>query len=85
MKAAVFHKNSFDPRKVVKIKDIDIPNMKENEVLIKVEAAAHNYDDLWALYGEPIQVLLPHISGTNAAGTVIEIRENVKGIKIGIG
>jgi alcohol dehydrogenase len=40
MKAAVFREHSKDPRQVVKIEDIDVPKIKHNEVLIKVEAAA---------------------------------------------
>ena len=40
MKAAVFHEYSSHPNKVVKIEDIDIPKIKSNEVLIKVEASS---------------------------------------------
>ena len=36
MKAAVFREYSQDPLKVVKIEDIDTPNIKPNEVMIKV-------------------------------------------------
>ncbi len=37
MKAAVYREHHKDPRQVVKIEDIDTPNPKGNEVLIKVE------------------------------------------------
>ena len=47
MKAAVFREYSKDPTKVIKIEDIDVPKIKPNEVMIKVEAAAYNYNDLW--------------------------------------
>ena len=35
---------------VVKIEDIDTPKLKPNEVMIKVEEAAYNYNDLWAIW-----------------------------------
>ena len=38
MKAAVYREHNKDPRKVVKIEEIEIPKIKPNQVLIKVEA-----------------------------------------------
>ena len=84
MKAAVYRGHSKDPRQVVKIEDIDIPKPKSNGVLIKVEAASYNYNDLWGIWGEPIKIPMPHISGSDAAGTVVEVGENVTThIKVG--
>lgn len=84
MKAAVYREHSEDPRQVVKIEDIDAPKPKSNGVLIKVEAASYNYNDLWGIWGEPIKIPMPHISGSDAAGTVIEIGDNVTTkIKVG--
>ena len=84
MKAAVYRENHDDPRQVVKIEDIETPKPKSNEVLIKVEAAAYNYNDLWGIWGEPIKIPMPHISGSDIAGTVVELGESVTGkIKIG--
>jgi NADPH:quinone reductase-like Zn-dependent oxidoreductase len=77
LKSAVYREHSKDPRQVVKIEDIDTPKPKSNEVLIKVEAAAYNYNDLWGIWGEPIKIPMPHISGSDAAGTVVEIGDNV--------
>jgi NADPH:quinone reductase-like Zn-dependent oxidoreductase len=51
--------------------------------LIKVEAAAYNYNDLWGIWGEPIKIPMPHISGSDAAGTVTEVGEDVTRIKVG--
>ncbi|MFL6394521.1 MAG: Zn-dependent oxidoreductase, partial [Nitrososphaeraceae archaeon] len=64
MKAAVFREFSKDPTKVVNIEDIDMPKLKSNEVMIKAEEAAYNYNDLWAIWGDPIKVPMPHISGS---------------------
>jgi alcohol dehydrogenase len=83
VKAAVFTEHNKDPMKVVKIKDIDFPKMKPDEVIVKVESAAYNYDDLWAIWGEPIKVPLPHISGSDVAGTVAEVGEDVTKFKVG--
>jgi alcohol dehydrogenase len=84
LKAAVYREHNDDPRKVVKIEDIDTPKPKSSEVLIKVEAASYNYNDLWGIWGKPIKIPMPHISGSDAAGTVVEIGENVSAnIKIG--
>jgi alcohol dehydrogenase len=83
MKAAVFREYNKDPTKVVKIEDIDVPKIKANEVLIKVESAAYNYNDLWAIWGDPVKTPLPHISGSDVAGTVVEIGEDVTKLKVG--
>jgi len=80
----VYREHSEDPRQVVKIEDIDAPKPKSSEVLIEVEAASYNYNDLWGIWGKPIKIPMPHISGSDAAGTVVEIGENVTAnIKIG--
>ena len=80
----MYREHSEDPRQVVKIEDIDAPKPKSSEVLIEVEAASYNYNDLWGIWGKPIKIPMPHISGSDAAGTVVEIGENVTAnIKIG--
>ena len=83
MKAAVYRHHGKDPRQVVKIEDVDVPKIKPNEVLIKVEAAAYNYNDLWGIWGEPIKIPMPHISGSDAAGSVAEVGEDVSRLKVG--
>jgi alcohol dehydrogenase len=83
MKAAVFRSHNRDPTRVVKIEDTEVPKINPHEVLIKVESASYNYDDLWAIWGEPIKVPMPHISGTDIAGTIIEVGENVTSLKKG--
>lgn len=83
MKAAVFREYNKDPTKVVKIEDIEMPKIKPNEVLIKVESSSYNYNDLWAIWGEPIKTPLPHISGSDVAGTVVEVGPDVQKLKVG--
>ena len=83
MKAAVFREHDKDPEKVVKIEDIEVPKLKPDEVLIKVEAASYNYNDLWAIWGRPIKVPMPHISGTDISGIVVELGEQVTSLAKG--
>jgi len=85
MKALVYENYTTDDdfSKILQIKDIPEPKPKPNEVVFKVKAAALNYDDIWGMRGKPLAIPLPHISGTDAAGEVIAIGEDVKHIKIG--
>jgi NADPH:quinone reductase-like Zn-dependent oxidoreductase len=83
MKAAVFREYNKDPEQVIKIEDIDTPQLRPNEVMIKVESAAYNYNDLWAIWGEPVKTPLPHISGSDVAGTVVETGEDVTRFRAG--
>ena len=85
MKAVVYdeYATNDDFEKILKIKDIDEPKPKSNEVLFKVKTTALNYDDIWGMRGKPIEIPMPHISGTDAAGEVIAIGDDVKNIQIG--
>ncbi|MFQ5941610.1 MAG: zinc-binding dehydrogenase [Nitrososphaerales archaeon] len=83
MKASVFREYNKEPAKVIKIEDVDVPKIKSNEVLIKVESAAYNYNDVWGIWGDPIKVPMPHISGSDAAGTLAEVGEDVTTLKVG--
>lgn len=85
MKALIYEEYAQDNdfEKILKIKEIDEPIAKPNEVIFKVKSAALNYDDIWGMRGKPIEIPLPHISGTDAAGQVIAVGEEVRNIKVG--
>jgi len=85
MKALVYEKyaQNDDFESILQIKDIPEPTPKPNDVIFRVKAAALNYDDIWGMRGKPLAVPLPHISGTDAAGEVTAIGDNVKNIKVG--
>ena len=85
MKALVYEEYAPDDdyKKILKVKDVDDPKPKPNEVVFKVKAAALNYNDIWGMRGDPIPVILPHISGSDAAGDVIAVGDGVKNIKVG--
>ena len=85
MKALVYEEYTKDDdfSKILKIKEIDEPIPGPREVAFKVKAASLNYDDIWGMRGKPIEIPMPHISGTDAAGEVIAVGEDVENIKIG--
>jgi len=85
MRALVYDEYTADDNfsKILKIKDIPEPIPKPDEVVFRVKAAALNYDDIWGMRGKPLAIPLPHISGTDAAGEVTAVGEDVKNIKIG--
>ena len=72
-----------DYQKILQVKEIDDPKPKPDEVIFKVKAAALNYNDIWGMRGEPVPVPLPHVSGSDAAGDVIAVGDEVSNIKVG--
>lgn len=85
MKAVVYEEYAPDDnyKKILKIKDIDEPKPKPDEVVFKVKAAALNYNDIWGMRGQPVAVPLPHVSGSDASGEVIAVGEDVTNFKVG--
>jgi len=85
MKALVYEEYAPDDnyKRILKLKEVPEPKPKPKEVVFRVKAAGLNYDDIWGMRGKPIQIPMPHISGTDAAGEVIAVGDEVKNIKIG--
>ena len=85
MRALVYDEYTTDDdfSKILKIKNLPIPEPRSNEVVFKVISAACNYDDIWGMRGKPLAIPLPHISGTDAAGIVTAVGNDVKNIKVG--
>ena len=82
MKAIVFERHG--DVKVFKYKDVPVPEISAHEVLIRIKATAMNYNDLWARKGLPgIDFAFPHISGSDAAGIVEAVGEEVSRIRVG--
>jgi len=82
MKAVVFEEHGETD--VLQYKEVPEPKIGPNDVLIKVRAAGCNYNDIWARRGMPgMRVMLPHISGSDAAGEVVEVGSEVADIKSG--
>ena len=78
MKAAIFKALG----KPLVIDEIPKPEVKQNEILMKVQATAICIADIYSIRGErPLQ--LPHIMGHEAAGTVAEVGSEVRNFKPG--
>jgi NADPH:quinone reductase-like Zn-dependent oxidoreductase len=85
MKALVYEEYAPDDdyKRILKLKEISEPKPKSKEVVFRVKAAGLNHDDIWGMRGKPIQIPMPHISGTDAAGEVIAVGDNVRNINVG--
>ena len=70
MLAAVFRE--FGDPGVVRIEEVPTPRPGPGEVGIRIEAAAMNHLDLWMRRGLPVEIPMPHIGGSDLAGTVHE-------------
>lgn len=82
MKAVVFQEHGDVDK--LHLEDIPQPEIGPNECLIRVRAAGCNYNDIWARRGLPgVRIILPHISGSDAAGEVVETGSQVRTISAG--
>lgn len=82
MKAALFHEHGGP--EVIRMEDAPRPELRAGEVLVHVAACGVNRLDLWARAGTvPVKIVLPHISGSEVAGTIAAIGEGVDGMQVG--
>lgn len=89
MKAAI--RNQYGLPKLIEIKNIPVPKPKTNEILVRVKASTINRTDVAILTGSPFIMRLftglfsPKLksTGTDFAGIVEDVGENVKKFKVG--
>lgn len=81
MRAALFE--DFGGPGVVEVKKVPVPEPGPGEVRIRVEAAAMNHLDLWVRRGLPIETPMPHIGGSDMAGTVDAVGPGAGDVPIG--
>src|SRR5215471_9502778 len=82
MKAVRFH--SHGGPEVLRYEDAPDPVPDGDEALVQVRACALNRLDLWGRKGLPnVEIPLPHISGSDVAGTVEEVPPEEKEFKKG--
>ena len=67
---------------VLRYEDVPEPQLRKDQVLIRVKACAMNHLDLWVRKGIP-KVPLPHILGSDVAGEIVDIGEFVSGFTVG--
>jgi NADPH:quinone reductase-like Zn-dependent oxidoreductase len=76
MKAVRIHQ--FGGPEVLTYEEVPDPQVRKDQVLVRVKACSLNHLDLWVRKGLP-GVKLPHILGSDIAGEVAEIGEYVGG------
>ena len=70
--------------KGIKIGDFPVPEIADNEVLVRVKAFSLNHLDVWVMSGKyPVRVPLPHIFGSDASGVVEKAGKSVQHVKAG--
>jgi NADPH:quinone reductase-like Zn-dependent oxidoreductase len=80
MKTVRIHQ--FGGPEVLQYEDIPDPQLRKDQVLVKVKACALNHLDLWVRKGLP-GVNVPHILGSDIAGEIAEVGEYVTGFSTG--
>jgi crotonyl-CoA carboxylase/reductase len=99
MLAQVIRQNRFsqsDPKSAFQIEEVDVPELRPDEVLVWVMAAGVNYNNVWAAMGTPVDVIGPrprdkwfpddsgfHIGGSDASGIVWKVGSAVTHVKVG--
>ena len=74
MKAVRFHEHGGP--EVLRYEDAPEPDLVPGEALVRVRACALNYLDVWERRGlEHVTIPMPHISGSDVAGEVVQIGE----------
>jgi len=82
MKAVVFSQHGGP--EVLHYTDVPDPKPGPGEILIEVKATSINHIDIFLRRGMPgVQVRMPKIAGSDAAGVVRELGAGVSGLKIG--
>ena len=70
-------------KEVLKIEEIDIEEVDQNQVLIKHQFAGLNFIDINQRKGTYPLKKLPSVMGMEAAGTIIQIGSNVTRFNVG--
>jgi crotonyl-CoA carboxylase/reductase len=74
-----------EPKDAFQIEEIEVPEPKAFEVIVRVMAAGVNYNNVWAALGKPVSVMKyadhpeygHHIGGSDASGIVWKVGEGV--------
>jgi len=80
MKAVRIHE--FGGPEVLRYEDVPDPQLRKDQILVRVKACALNHLDLWVRGGIP-GVKLPHILGSDIAGEIAATGEYVTGFRVG--
>ena len=82
MKAVVIHQHG--DASVLHYTEVAEPQVRANDVLVRVRACALNHLDLWVRRGIPgVPFPLPHILGSDIAGEVVKVGAGVTTVRVG--
>ncbi|KPL57657.1 quinone oxidoreductase family protein [Rossellomorea vietnamensis] len=81
MKAVLLEE--FGGPEVLRFKEIDIPSINSNEVLIKVKNTSVNFADIKNRKGKKAKGNFPLMLGLDAAGIIEQVGSNVRDLKVG--
>jgi NADPH:quinone reductase-like Zn-dependent oxidoreductase len=82
MRAVRFHEHGGP--EVLRYEDAPDPSARERGVIVRVRACAMNHLDLFQRRGlERVRIPLPHISGADVAGEILEVGKEVEGLAPG--
>lgn len=82
MQAVLFHEHGGAEK--LACREVPTPEPGPREVLIEVKACSVNHLDIWVRQGIPAYpIALPHIPGSDMAGTVARVGPEVEGIRPG--
>ena len=82
MKALYYDK--LGSYKNIKVGEFPVPEINENEVLVRIKAFSLNHLDIWVMEGKyPKEIPLPHIFASDASGIVEKVGKLVKNVKEG--
>jgi len=76
MKAIRIHE--FGGPEVLRYEDVSEPQLRQDQILVRIRACAMNHLDLWVRKGLP-GVKLPHILGSDIAGEIAAVGEYITG------
>ena len=82
MRAAVCR--NYGPPEVVEVDQIAAPDLGSGQARVRVEAAAVNFPDVLLIADKyQMSVPTPFVPGSEFAGTVLEVGEEVTGLAVG--
>lgn len=80
MKAVRIHQ--FGGPEVLQYEDIPDPQLRKDQVMVRVKACSLNHLDLWVRKGLP-GIQLPHIPGSDVAGEIVSTGEYITDLRPG--
>jgi NADPH:quinone reductase-like Zn-dependent oxidoreductase len=81
MKAVRIHQ--FGGPEVLTYEDVPDPQLRKDQILVRVRAGSLNHLDVWVRKGLP-GVKLPHILGSDISGEIAEVGEYISGFTLGL-